>query len=215
MSQAEVSVTAQEITKEETQEEKQKQATPRPVETETRSSDEYVACIRPICEHDEGWHVAESFTALPSKSVDPYAAYLARVMTIVKTGSMANEMRIFFSEQGRRLLGEIENKAISEEAERRDMTDSYTSLRAFFASELESKRVFSIAATDSSQSLIDLNRLELDLCELKNGKLLWLCPRHVEKTNATVIQHVPRGGVNLAQNSSIYNKMLEFIHQED
>lgn len=187
--------------------------------TTTTPSSEYFTCVRAMCEHDEGWHLAESFVPLTqSSSCDPYAAYLARVMNIIKTGSVASETRIFFNDAGRKLIAEIENKAVAVGSndgggERKDMGESYVALRSFFASEADIERAYSLVSARKGSS-----QLELELCELKNGKRLWLCPAHVQKTNATVIRGGDssggaHGGAS-SQNSSIYAKMLEFIQQD-
>lgn len=186
----------------------------------TTPTSEYFTCVRAMCEHDEGWHLAESFVPLTqSSSIDPYAAYLARVMNIIKTGSVASETRIFFNDAGRKLIAEIENKAVvgnssnDGDGERKDMGESYVALRSFFTSEADVERAYSLVSARKGSS-----QLELELCELKNGKRLWLCPAHVQKTNATVIRGGDssggaHGGAS-SQNSSIYAKMLEFIQQD-
>lgn len=175
---------------------------------------EYVTCIRPMCEHDEGWHAADSFVRfeLTKQAMDTYAPYLARVMSIIKSGgNLASEMRIFFSERGRDLVEAIEGAAAgaqSSPSERPDMSEAYVALRRLVADEIDNKRVYSLT------SLNELNRIELDWCELHSGKLVWLCPNHTSKTNATVIRD-PATSTNLVQNTtSGYNKMIEFIKQD-
>lgn len=186
---------------------------------------EYVTCIRAMCEHDEGWHMAESFVAFPKEAndlsslqLDTYAAYLARVMSIIKSGNTASEMRIFFSDEGRKTIDEIERRA---SAEKKDMDESYVALRKFFADEIVNKCVFPLAATAApaaSGALAaenkDINGLELELCELKNGKTAWLCPTHMKKTNATVIRNSSTRATLTQANNSIYNKMLKFIKND-
>ena len=170
---------------------------------------EYFPCLRAMCEHDEGWHLAESFVPLPNQqSMDPYAAYLARVMTIVKSGSMASETRIFFNDTGLKLIAEIQNKAVN--GDKKDLADSYLALRTFFTSEVEARRCYSLVPANKGLS----DRLELEFCELKNGKRMWLCPNHVQQTNATVVRGDSSRGSTLGQNGSIYAKMLEIIQQE-
>lgn len=173
-----------------------------------------------MCEHDEGWHLADSVaplsaaTSLRQSTLESsYSAYLARVMSIVKSGSLASEMKIMFSESGRNLLAEIEKRAVAQSQTasetNNELAESYLAVRGFFAAELEANRVFSLVANPK-----ELNRPELEMCELRNGKTVWLCPKHVEKTNATVIRDSARA-VNATQNNTVYNKMLEFIALED
>lgn len=156
-----------------------------------------------MCEYEEGWHLAECF--LPITELSIYSAYLARVMNIIKNGNQSSELKIFFSDEGNKLMGEIDSKAVNEKIE---LVESYTSLRAFFISQLEKKQVFSLIANTK-----DFNKMDLELCEMKNGKVLWLCQKHIEKTNATVIKDTR--GTNVINNDLSQNKMLEFIQLED
>lgn len=198
---------------------KQQQQRPQSGKGATNAA-EYVTCVRPMCEHDEGWHLAESFVPLPNGQQhidDTYAAYLARVMTIVKTGSIASETHIFFSDAGRKLIAEIDAKASAAAANgdgsielRDNLAESYTALRTFFTNEADEQRIYSLASAHKGTC-----QLELEFCELKNGKRVWLCPSHVAKTNATVVRGDSSSGSGLGQLSSIYAKMLEFIQQDD
>ena len=121
-------------------------------------------CIKPMCEYEEGWHMADSHLILTDMNIN-FCAYLTRVMNLIKNGSLSTTLQIFLCEQGQKLLDEIEKNANSSNIE---IKESYVALRKHFVNE----------HTKST----DLNR-----CELKNGKIMWLCNKHATLTNSKII----------------------------
>lgn len=138
-------------------------------------------CIRPLCEHEEGWHLSKSFLILPDLNPN-YGPYLTRIMNIIKNGSLSNELQIFLTDHGDKLLRDLDKKSINENS---DISDSYLSLRRYFIEEFEKGHVF---LTDE---ILSDNGPQIDLkrCELKNGKKLWLCKEHSLATNAKILNN--------------------------
>jgi len=137
-------------------------------------------CLKTMCEYEEGWHptgMAISFDIFESN----YFAYLTRIMNILKFGNLSTELKIFLTSQGNNVLNDIDsfllnNENMSGEKESlnndQQLTESYISIRSYFISQLE-----------SNQSIyVDLQR-----CELKNGKILWLCQKHIDKCSARIL----------------------------
>ena len=151
-------------------------------------------CIRPMCEYDEGWHFCDTFLVLNDLNSRFYS-YLLRIMSLIKNGNLSNQLQIFLSEQGQKLLSDIESKGPEFE-----FKDSYIALRENFINEFEKGNVL----TTTKEKNIDLER-----CELKNGKKLWLCKEHIEITNCRVLSD----DVYTSSNSSDQptNSMLEEI----
>lgn len=168
--------------------------------SESTKTDEpkYVKCLRPMCEHEEGWHLGESFVVLDELA--NYASYLARVMNIIKSGNQSSELVVFYIDEGTKLLKEIEQKAVTGKV---DLADSYTSLRAFFVDKCQHD------LHTLNQTAENLNKLDLELCELKNGKELWLCDKHFKETNAMVVSFSKN--VTIVQNDTSENKMIKEI----
>ena len=143
-----------------------------------------------MCEYEEGWHMAESHIKLADMNIN-FCAYLTRVMSLIKNGSLSTTLQIFLCEQGQKLLDEIEKNANSSNIEIRE---SYMALRKHFVNE----------HTKST----DLNR-----CELKNGKTMWLCEKHATLTNAKIITDDLK---TIVTNNSdrLQTKLLENIHSQ-
>jgi hypothetical protein len=173
---------------------------------EDNSVDELIPTIKPICEHEEGWHLADSLVTLNDLPTS-FCPYLARMMSILKSGNLSTELKIFLSEQGNRLLAEVNAKAISVKNEL-DIHESYTTLRKYFINEIESNRL--ITPGQPSASSQTNNNLCLERCELKNGKILWLCKNHVEQTGARVLNDEEESNSNAFEQND--NKMLEYIN---
>lgn len=104
---------------------------------------------------------------------------LARVMTILKNDKcLANELNIFVTEEGQKLLKDFESKALTDE---KNIIESYQSLRSYFITQIKGGNIL------LSGSLNTENLLGLERCELKNGQINWLCPEHVKSQNAKVL----------------------------
>ena len=87
---------------------------------------EFSLCIRPMCEHDEGWHFSNTYLVLTELNSN-FCPYLARIMNIIKNSNLANQLQIFLSEQGHKLMSDIESKASKIE-----LSESYLELRKYF-----------------------------------------------------------------------------------
>ncbi|CAF0816500.1 unnamed protein product [Brachionus calyciflorus] len=161
---------------------------------------ELYTCIRPLCEHEEGWHLSNLVLVLP-ELLPEYCGYLLRIMNIIKNGPLSNDLQIFLLDSGHRLLADIEKKSSLS----LNIGESYLQLRKFYIEEYESKNVVLLDGKDIKH---DLNK-----CELKNGKILWLCKNHVESTNAKLIDD------NTTNESSTHdplaNQILEDIKTID
>ncbi|CAF0705574.1 unnamed protein product, partial [Brachionus calyciflorus] len=162
-----------------------------------------ITCIRPMCEHDESWHFSDSFVILPNLT-NSFCPYLIRIMTILKNGNLSNELAFFMTESGSKLMSEMEDKSNNEPTE---MTQSYNSLRNYFISEYENGRFYSNSDTQTpSTNLFNLNK-----CELKNGKILWLCKKHAEQTNAKILSDQKNSGQNQLEQEK--NKLIEELEK--
>ena len=139
---------------------------------------ELFTCIRTMCEHEEGWHLSDWVAILP-ELLPQYCGYLLRIMNIIKNGSLSNEMQIFQLDIGHGILADIEKKS----SLAKNINESYMSLRKFYAENFDAKKIFSLTADFDD----DLNK-----CELKSGKKLWLCGEHMALTNARIIDNAFR-----------------------
>lgn len=142
----------------------------------------HTTCIKFMCEHEEGWHPVQSFFVYKNLSVSDYA-YLARIMNILKYGNLINKLQIFLSDEGQKLIREIEAK--SEETE---LIDSFINLRRNFIDEFENGSIWSNNLNLNKDDNV-YNRLELARCELKNGKILWLCSDHVKQSDGNILSN--------------------------
>lgn len=138
-----------------------------------------VPCVRPMCEHEESWHFSDCFVILP-ELLNIYCPYLIRLITILKNGSSSNELGVFLTEQGNKLLSEME-KSMDESI---DLFDSYNSFRNIFINEFESDRFYSLSWLSDNWNDKPLG---LENCELRNAKILWLCKKHCEETDAEIL----------------------------
>lgn len=192
--------------------------------TEAPIQVEYLKCLRPMCEFEEGWHLCDSFVLLPELN-SLYCIYLARIMNIIRNGNLSNELQIFSANQGIKLIEDIESKATASNTEddTNDINESYASLRKFFITECENKNLKSLHTIlkFSKDNTNNKNRAEqssvsigLERCELKNGKVLWLCKKHLEQSNARVLTDSKTQNTNaLAGFDQNKNKMLDLIEE--
>jgi hypothetical protein len=160
-----------------------------------------VPVLKAMCEYEEGWHVPETSARLILSDINlNFCAYLTRVMNLIKNGSLSTTMQIFLCEQGQKLLDEIEKNALSS-SNNIEIKESYISLRKHYVNEVEA------LSSSSSKSKTDLNR-----CELKNGKIVWLCKKHAEATNSKIITDDLK--TVITQNSDrLQGKLLDDIQQ--
>jgi hypothetical protein len=181
-------------------------------EEDSSPNNTYLPCIRVLCEHEEGWHLSDSLIVLPdhlnyifdSTALKKTASYLARIVNILKSGSLSSEMQIFLSDEGQQLITKLEKPA-----ETVDLSESYTTLREHFINEyFKEKRLVVLSKKEEFSDETDLKR-----CELKNGKVLWLCANHIESTKARVLKDTDISNANVVD--SDFNQMLEFIHEFD
>ena len=124
-------------------------------------------------------------------------------MNILKFGNLSTELKIFLTSQGNNILNEIDsfflnNENMSSEKASlnndQELTESYISIRNYFISQLE-----------TNQSIyVDLQR-----CELKNGKILWLCQNHIDKCSARVLMDSVdvTFNENINSNATIINEL--------
>ena len=133
---------------------------------------ELYPCLRLLCEHEEGWHLDQFYSIISELNPD-YCSYLARIMSVIKYGNLATEVQIFQSQEGLNLIKEIESKALTDE-DADDIMESYMLVRQDLIDESTENKVLH----------------GLKLCELKNGKVLWLCEKHIEETGACVLNYL-------------------------
>lgn len=150
-----------------------------PESNQKEKIEEYLPCIRVMCEHENEWHTSQLLSILPEPVSPEYSSYLARVMRILKNGSIGSEMLILITESGEKLLSDLEARAIAENSTgESNLQESYTALRKFYLDCYENKNVLCESGN------VDM---ELKRCELKNGKVVWLCEKHIFETNARVL----------------------------
>ena len=153
------------------------------------SSSEYVPCIRAMCEFQDGWHPSSSFISITSNSsnktglsslLKSFASYLTRVMSIVKNGPISSELQVLLSVQGRRTLGDIETTS-----DHKDIVDSYVALVKHVLGkheqEQEQQQQDKLQHGDNFEGS---SKMGLIRCELKSGKTMWLCKKHMEANRA-------------------------------
>ncbi|RNA40888.1 serine threonine- kinase pats1 [Brachionus plicatilis] len=138
-----------------------------------------IPCIRPMCEHEESWHFSDCVVILP-ELLSIFCPFLVRLITILKNGSSSNELGVFLTDQGNKLFSEME-KSINESI---DLSDSYNSFRNVFISEFEKDRFYSLSWLSGNWNNKPLG---LENCELRNAKVLWLCNKHSEQTDAEIL----------------------------
>jgi hypothetical protein len=161
-------------------------------------------------------------------------------MNILKNGNLSTELLIFLNKKGEQLLNEIESKAKINET---DMHASYVYARTKFAEKYEAGRVLPVvnrkppkaaeseekstmeekepAAIENYQELLKLkkndmkNIVGLSRCELKNGKILWLCKEHALLSNATVLEDYVESSASSSNSNENKNKLLVDIENID
>ena len=157
-------------------------------------SKDFCICLKPICEYQEGWHQATSL--VPLLELSPIQiSYLSMIMKILKNGNLQNELKIFTTENGNKILNEIELKAKTIQFE---LSESYNSIRNHFVNEIENGNVLSLEESDLNKNNNNEDGLEnslyktigLSRCELKSGKIAWLCKNHVQQTEAKTISEL-------------------------
>ncbi len=174
---------------------------------ESNNKSNFVTCIRPMCEFDEGWHLSNRCVPL-NDFQQVYCSYLARLVNIVKNGNLSNQLKIFLNDQGRKLIEEIENKSTNTE---NDFLDSYQSFCKCFIDKIENNNVLlsdlseNVEIDDQNEQLYGLER-----CELKNGKSVWLCKNHIISTNAKVVKDLK---MTIKTNDRLTNQMLKDIEE--
>lgn len=147
---------------------------------ESISPSKLIPCIRPMCEHEELWHFSDCIVILP-ELLSSYCLFLVRIISILRNGNSSNELGVFLTEAGNKLLSDMEEKSLSESL---DLGESYHSFRNFFINEFENDRYFSLSWLSGNTSSKPLG---LENCELRNGKILWLCKKHIEQTDAEIL----------------------------
>ncbi len=170
---------------------------------------EFIQCIRPLCEHDEGWHFTDSFVPLDTLNTE-FCSYLARIMNILKNGSISNNNNIYITENGINLLKEIELKASSDEKE---VYQSYISLRNFFIEKCDIDFIYTFE-TFNSNELDSKKKFNLERCELKNHKIVWLCKNHIEKLNAKILTDSTKTNNSSGLNNESYDILNEITKIE-
>ena len=169
-------------------------------QNEAMSNNELVPCIRTLCEAEDGWHL--STTIVPIKEISSFCSYLSRIMRILKNGNISNQMNIFSTDQGSKLIKEIEDKSLSDE---KDVCLSYFSLRNHFLSFLSN-------SFEQENEVKQTEFLELKRCELKNHKIVWLCDRHITSLNPTILKD---SGKNLKSGNDDEYKLLDEMESLD
>jgi hypothetical protein len=142
-------------------------------------------CIVPMCECEDGFHCSDDYLPLltvgaGNKSNQLFYPYLARIMNILKNGNLFTQLFMFNMSEGQKLINEIDKYASSidpESANPDSVCDSYQSLRKYFVQEYENKNLFSWT---TKQVISTSNEMDLQRCMLNNGKILWLCKKHVD-----------------------------------
>jgi hypothetical protein len=159
------------------------------------------ACLKTMCEYEEGWHPSGTminFDVFESN----YFAYLTRIMNILKFGNLSTELKIFLTSQGTNVLNDIDSYLSNNENTSKktlnsdqELTESYISVRDYFIAQLESNKSINIG---------------LQRCELRNGKILWLCQEHIKKCSARVLMEDSvdvNFNENINSNATIINEL--------
>lgn len=147
---------------------------------ESSFSSKLIPCIRPMCEHEELWHFSDCIVILP-ELFSSYCLFLVRIISILRNGNSSNELGVFLTDAGNKLLNDMEEKSLGESL---DLGESYNSFRNFFINEYENDRYFSLSWLSENTTSKPLG---LENCELRNGKILWLCKKHIEQTDAEIL----------------------------
>lgn len=134
--------------------------------------------------------MSDSYLLLDNNTLPPgYAPYLARIMNLIKNGDLAPQLKAFTTPEGQKMLEDIESKVAppAESESSQSSSDdaifqSYSKLRSDFIDKLEKLSVMSLSLDVNS-----VNRLDLKRGELRNGKMLWMCPNHISASGASIV----------------------------
>lgn len=171
---------------------------------ENNLSSKLIPCIRPMCEHEESWHFSDCIVILP-ELLSSYCPFLVRIISILRNGSSSNELGVFLTEQGNKLFNDMEEKSLGESL---DIADSYNNFREFFINEFENDRYFSLSWLSGNSTT---KALGLENCELRNGKILWLCKNHIEQTDAEILSDQENFSSN--QKEQEKNNLIEELEE--
>lgn len=178
-------------------------------------------CIRVLCEHEEGWHLAPSCILIDDIKKS-YMSYLGRLVKILNDDILASELTLFSCESGKMLMSDLSDGGPAE------FEDSYKSLKEDYIREVEENRVIILEALNSNEPInssfqsktsgsnVDLreskklNRIGLRRCELKTGRILWLCSNHIDKMSARILND-DFDSQQVEQDDQYRTKMLEDV----
>ena len=144
-------------------------------------------------------------------SIARFAPYLYRIMNILKSGGgeTTSELGIFATQRGQQLLGQLEageqssssssSSLSSLTVDETHIAESYVALRAHFIDKWRGG-----------------GDMDVERCELKSGKRLFLCKKHVESTHARLVsnEQAARSGAETSAEATII-KMLEDLDRQD
>ena len=180
-------------------------------------------CLKPLCEYEEGWHTCDLLVLLPDEDTikSKYGLYFTRVMNIIKQGNLSNEFDILTLEKNPQLL--IDSWSINQTATKSAtipidqlFIESILSLQMFYINQVLKSNLYFF---DKASRLYKKFKLIDDIfqdrlgvikrCELKNGKITWLCNDHIEKLNARIIDNQS----NFSQDDNINDLVIEEIEK--
>lgn len=142
-----------------------------------------------------------------------YCSYLARIMNILKNGNLATQLLMLTSSEGQKYLNLIESNSLNQEQD--SIFDSYSALRKKFQTELNEGRVYAVSnenAKEENKEYSSSVGLDLIRCEIKNGKTLWLCEKHLRAVNARPLTD-DLDSVNSTTMDQLRSKLLEEIEK--
>ena len=152
-------------------------------------TDDGKLCLKTMCEFDEGWHPALAEDGKPlnltiENSNFSENIYLKRIMKILKYGNVSSSLKIFH-EKNDYLTKLFENdiRAETRLEEEKEFKESYLSIRNLYISKIDPE--YSI--DQPAEQAISGVQCELKRCELKSGKILWLCKYHQQNCNARIL----------------------------
>ena len=165
-----------------------------------------ITCMRPMCEFDEGWHILPNSYILSNESLLPkYYSYLVRVMNIIKNGNLSNQLQIFLNQKGIEMLEDLEKKLIQmNDSEETIFNESYLSFLKHFTSQLDAEKKIN----ESNHEVMGLKR-----CEMKNGKVIWMCNQHIEMTNPKILEFNIKNEAGTNLNEQLAVQMLHDIEE--
>ena len=83
-------------------------------------------------------------------------------------------------------------------------SESYLALLKHFSSQLEAEKKLD----DSNHEVMGLKR-----CEMKNGKVLWMCKQHIEMTNPKILEFNLKNDTSTNLNEQLAIQMLHDIEE--